>query len=49
MPSTYSLPSSRVDIVGFTNLCSQSTPMQVVAMLDSLYSVFDEVLEEFDV
>ncbi|XP_076086610.1 atrial natriuretic peptide receptor 2-like isoform X2 [Mytilus galloprovincialis] len=37
------------DIVGFTTICSKSSPMEVIYMLNSLYSVMDERIEKFDV
>ncbi|KAM6951130.1 guanylyl cyclase C [Aplochiton taeniatus] len=37
------------DIVGFTTLCSYSTPMEVVDMLNDIYKGFDGILDHHDV
>ncbi len=34
------------DVVGFTSICSGLTPMQVVDMLNGMYSTFDKLTEK---
>lgn len=37
------------DIVGFTSIAAAGSPMDVVSLLNALYTFFDSVLERFDV
>ena len=34
------------DVVGFTQICSQITPMEVVDMLNLMYTKFDKLTEK---
>ena len=34
------------DVVGFTKICSQITPMEVVDMLNLMYTKFDRLIEK---
>ena len=37
------------DIVGFCEICHKSEPLEVVEMLNELYTKFDQIIDEFDV
>lgn len=37
------------DVVTFTEICSRITPMEVVSMLNGMYSIFDTLTESNNV
>lgn len=37
-----------MDVVGFTTICSKIDPLDTVELLDSIYNLFDNVIDQYD-
>lgn len=37
-----------LDVVGFTTICSGISPMDTVSMLNGIYTVFDDIIQQYD-